>query len=337
MSNASGIFAFVNPQKSVLFDSDFLTIGRSINKALKQNFTDSDRFEIGIDQSTTCTGICITDTQNTCYCLVDFKRESTDKDLYKVQLKKLVSEIVKGLRINLIVFEKPLNKRFSKATPVLRELFGFIKSWKLEIDELYDAKSDSIFPHQWKAKVLDKSKGTGRTAIKSEIAIDICDKIPVLNRYRIVCPAKDFDSFDATGILMGYKLQKYTSDGKAINFGSAVYNYKMSVFLKYLPKELIYNKQAIIDYLPINKDIKNFPILEYSDEHSFYDNIKMCCANYDCSALVIKSTQQTINLLWETGEDLRPGNLFVCVVLKQGFTTNKRIASASEKVPYFHL
>lgn len=337
MSIASGIFAFTNPKKSVLFESDYMAIGKSINKALRQNFNDSDRFEIGIDQSTTCTGICITDSANTCYSLVDFRRLDTDKELYKAQLKKLVSEIVKDLRISLIVIEQPLNKRYSKATPVLRDLFKYIKGWKYEIDELYDAKLDYILPQQWKAKVLDKTKGTGRSAVKSEIAQDVCDKVPVLNRYRKVCPATDYDSFDATGILIGYKLQKYTNDGKAINFGSAVYNYKMHVFVKYLPKELLNNKQAIIDYLPINKDIEDFPILEYCNDHSFYDNIKMCCANHDCSALIIRSVPLTVNLLWETGEKLRANHIFVCVVMKQGATTDRRIQESSKVVPYFHL
>lgn len=144
MSNASGVFALVKENKCAYFSSDYLTASNAVNTAIKKSQSPDARFELSIDQSTTCTGICISNTDSTFYALIDFQRLNTDKELYKSQLRKLISELVKGLRINLTVLEKPLNIKHSKATPVLRDLHKNIKGWKFDIPELYDAKMDSI-------------------------------------------------------------------------------------------------------------------------------------------------------------------------------------------------
>ena len=334
MSNASGVFALVKENKCAYFSSDYLTASNAVNTAIKKSQSPDARFELSIDQSTTCTGICISNTDSTFYALIDFQRLNTDKELYKSQLRKLISELVKGLRINLTVLEKPLNIKHSKATPVLRDLHKNIKGWKFDIPELYDAKMDSILPHQWKVKVMDKSKGTGRTGDKSAIAEDICEIVPVVNGYRKRCPATDYDSFDALGILLGYKAQHYSKDGKLINFGSAVYNSSMHIFIKYLPKALLYNKEAIIDNIPVNGDL---PILQYNTEHSFYDNVKMCCGSYDYSSFVVNTPQILMNLLWETGEEFRPDHGFVCVIVRQGAITKKNLEYAKERNTYLFM
>lgn len=334
MSNASGVFALVKENQCAYFSTDYLTASNAVNTAIKKSQSADTRFEVSIDQSTTCTGICISNTESTFYALLDFQRLSTDKELYKVQLRKLVSELLKGLRVNLIVLEKPLNLKHSKATPVLRDLHKYIKNWKFDIPELYDAKMDSIPPHQWKVKVMDKSKGTGRTGNKAAIAEDICDKVPVVNGYRKRCPATDYDSFDALGILLGYKAQHYSKDGKLINFGSAVYNSNMHVFIKYLPKQLLYNKEAIKDTIPMKDDL---PILQYNTEHSFYDNVKMCCGSYDYSSFIVNTPQILMNLLWETGESFRPDHGFVCIVVRQGAITKKNLEYAKEHNAYLFM
>ena len=334
MSNASGVFALVKDNKCAYFSTNHITASNAVNTAIKRINNGKSTYDISIDQSTTCTGICITDVDNTFYALIDFQRLNTDKELYKVQLKKLFNNLVKDLKINLLVLEKPLNLAGSRATPILKKLHTFIKSWKTDIPELYDVEVVSIPPQQWKVKVMDKSKGTGRTGNKSAISEDICDKVPVLKEYRRKCPAKDYDSFDALGILLGYKAQRYSKDGELINFGTAIYNSSMHIFIKYLPKSLLYNKEAIIDTIPVKGDL---PILQYNTDRSFYDNIKMCCGSYDYSAIIINTPQILMNLLWETGETFKEDYGFVCIVIRQGAITQKRLVKAKEDNAYLFM
>ena len=334
MSSVTGIFAIVETKQSALLSGEFYEVGQQINNALREYFDENTRFYLSLDQSTTCTGICIRDVEGTVYSILDFKRENTDKYLYISQLRKLVSSIVSGLRLNLIVIESPLNLRFSKATPVLRELKGFIESWRYDIPEFFNIPMESILPQQWKAKVLDKSKGTNRYQIKKEIAIDICDKLPILKRYFVRCPATDYDSFDATGIILGYLAQNYDTAGNKVNYGSAIYNYKMHIFVKYIPVHDVKNLDVVMKGLPRKQD----PILlKYNQEHTFFDNIRMLCGSYDIGYFIIENTNIMLDMFWETNENSIKGNCFICVVARQGYFTQKQLEKAKDENHYFYL
>lgn len=334
MSLVMGTFCFLELQKSAEWEDNHIGFSKAVNEQLTKMFDDNERFYLSLDQSTTCTGISIRNTRETVLCQMDFLRLNTPKELFIEQLYKLVSNLVRGLRLSLIVIEKPLPIRHSRSASVLNSLAREIKSWQTKIDEFYGVPFDSIFPQQWKEKVLDKKKGKHRYNIKSEIAKDVCDIFPMLNRYRQKCLATDFDSFDATGIMSGYLRQHFSSDGSKINFGSAVYNSKMHVFVKYLPSNEVDNVNALFEGLPRKCPIET---VLYNEEHSLYDNLRMICSQYEIGSFVVNDPLLFINLLWESKVQYRKGFVFVCVVTRQGYLTQKQLEKAQKSNPYFYM
>ena len=334
MSLVTGIFCFLDNGKYAIMEDNFMVFSNSVNQQLRKMFDDNERYYLSLDQSTTCTGISIRNTEETVLCQMDFMRLQTPKEVYFTQLEKLVSHLVKDLRLSLIVIENPIPVKNSKATPVLFKLAKDIKGWKDSIPEFYGVPFDTIYPQQWKEKVLDKKKGKYRYGVKAEIAKDVSDIFPLLNNYRVRCLACDFDSFDATGIMSGYLRQHFDEDGNKVNFGSAVYNSKMHIFVKYLPSIEIKNTNLIMEGIP-----KKMPIemLQYNSDKSFYDNLRMACSGYPVSCFSINDQLTYLNMLWESKESFNRNYNFVCVVARQGYMTESQLRKAQKTNTYFYM
>lgn len=83
------------------------------------------QYEIGIDQSTSCTGIYIQDTKNLVNILLELEYANKDKKDYFADIFYLIGSLVKGKTVNLIVCERPVPKDVGSYTyRVLTELFG---------------------------------------------------------------------------------------------------------------------------------------------------------------------------------------------------------------------
>ncbi len=68
-------------------------------------------WRIGVDQSTSCTGICCMDTEGTWLVMLDLHRDQNlNRHEFTRDLKRLLSKLVKGLNIDLLVYERPAPK-----------------------------------------------------------------------------------------------------------------------------------------------------------------------------------------------------------------------------------
>lgn len=333
MSLVTGVFGYLDTGKKAVMEAQYNVMAKAVNEELHNIFDGNARFVLSLDQSTTCTGICIQDTQQKVICILDFMRLQTNKETYIEELRRLLSFMVKNLRLSLIVIENPLPIN-TKGNATLKALARTIKDWKNDIPEFYGVPFDTILPQQWKAKVLNKKKGKHRSAVKAEIAKDVCDIYPILDSYRTKCLATDFDSFDATGIMIGYLAQHFSTDGDKRNFGSAVYNSKIHVFLKYVPVDDVEDDSVLLLNIPKKSPIMH---LKYNEDYSFYDNLRMVCSQYEIGSFVITDTLLFVNMLWESNLEFKRGFRFVCVVTRQGYFTQKQLEKAKEQNNYFYM
>lgn len=334
MSHVTGIFAYFKTKKRAFYNNDFVWSARSVNKTLKSLFKPDKKYYLGLDQSTTCTGITITDEEYSFAVLLDFARKSTDVETYKFQLKNLVTLLVSDLELKQIIIEQPLYIKGNHATSVLMDLKKYIKSWRNDIPEFYQVPFDTIFPQQWKEVVVNKKKGKYRTSSKAATAADICDMFPLLEEYRLTCPAKDFDSFDAFGIVYGYRRQHYSQDGNDLNYGSISYYKKIHVFLKYLPEDKLKDKEVIGAWL-YKEGL--FEEVGYNPKFSFYENIALMCTKYNISYFVVDPSLE-VNMFWETSEIPLANHKFVCIAVRKGYLNDKKLHAAIENIGnYFYM
>ena len=183
-------------------------------------------YMIGIDQSTSCTGFSILSTDMNIHVVIDFLNSDSDKNQYLRAFRGFLFSICKGQKITLLVHEEPVPQQVQKySSRVLQELVGHLKEWIASIPELEDAEIKSLYPQSWKSKVIDRdaaaSNGGFKKRAKSKAAIseDVCKIFPYLCQYRARHFSKDYDCFDATGILIGWILLSHNEKGEEQIYG----------------------------------------------------------------------------------------------------------------------
>ena len=193
---------------ATLFSKTFLT---EFDIALDKNF----EWCIGIDQSTSCTGLTLYPVEGPYFILLDVYRDKClDSFHYYVELKALLKRLVSGLNVSTLVYERPIpNAKFRTAQNVLYELKGRLEEWMREIPELNNTHIESLLPQTWKSYVVQKSHSNKKNMSKSMIALDIVTEYPSLQLYYENYPFTDFDSFDSFGILLGYFRAAFNEDG----------------------------------------------------------------------------------------------------------------------------
>lgn len=245
------------------------------------------QYEIGIDQSTSCTGIYIQDTKNLVNILLELEYANKDKKDYFADIFYLIGSLVKGKTVNLIVCERPVPKDVGSYTyRVLTELFGKLEVYLEFNPDLAKTELQSIFPQAWKSRIIDKSKGTGRINSKLNCAEDICDKKPLLKNYLYMSPAKDLDGFDACGILLGYKKCAFTDKGMPKIYGVVEKTHISRVYYRYIDVSNVHSaadfREAVFGFLGETVDYFQPKLKVYNDDgnYNLLRNIKMASSTY---------------------------------------------------------
>lgn len=291
MTEVSGVITCTSPERVIPVSQSPLN---KLSIRLNTNCT----WDIGIDQSTRCTGICVQSTDGRFQILFDAHRDGAmlGKDFYK-DLFNFLKRLVCGQNVRLVVLERPAPKAMY-ASRVLEELKGHVEEWLNQIPELEDAKSDALFPQTWKSYVVDKSKGKNRANDKWAISADLCDRFPLLSDYREHYPYTDYDSFDACGILNGYLSYAYTQSGDEKIHGIKEKRHVSLVGYKWVNKAAVQDVLGDFDQYFLNK----IKILVYNRNFNLHDNIRMASSNYKASMTVLPRGELD-QFMWKYGID----------------------------------
>lgn len=320
MTEAAGVITCTNPKKAILLPPG------SLNK-MSIKLDHKRVWDIGIDQSTSCTGICVQSTDNRFQLLFDVYRDKAmlKKDFYK-DLFNLLRRLVMEQTIRLVVMERPAPKAMY-ASRVLEELKGHVEEWISQIPELEAAKSDSLFPQTWKSYIVDKSKGKNRFKDKRAISADLCDRFPLLNDYRLRYPYTDYDSFDACGILNGYLAYAYTQSGEEKIHGTKEKRHVSLVGYKWVNKSSVQEALVDFDQYFLNK----IKLLVYNKDFNLHDNVRMASSNYDASMTVLPRNSLD-QFMWKYGIDPEDeSKLMTMFVFRKGqfSTSDLRVIEAT--------
>lgn len=264
-------------------------------------------YDIGLDQSSSCTGIFIKSVDSRIRIIIDVKRDTGDPYTFYRELKGFLKKLVKGQKIRHVICEDPppvQNQRYT--TKFLNELLGRVSEWMEDIPEFQNAEFNKILPQSWKALVMDKSKGKNRSKNKECIAEDICDIYPEFNSYRDYHFSKDYDGFDACGILTGFLRYSYTDNGTGIRMiagtkksrGKAYYAYR------YIPVELANKPECINDFLGETKLLfGNIPFYAFNYSKSVIDNIKIAGSNFkSCFTIAPEKELSQLRFMYDIEE-----------------------------------
>lgn len=288
---------------------------------------------LGIDQSTSCTGLCIQDIEKDFQILIDVRRDTAlqKRDFYR-DLFYLIKRTVTDRKIRMVVMEKPAPKA-QYASRVLEELKGHVEEWVLQIPELEAALSDSVFPQTWKSYIVDKSKGKNRSNDKFAIASDLVDRFPLLSSYLREYPFKDYDSFDACGILNGFLEYAFTPEGDEKIHG--VKEKRHTSLVGYLWADQG-DRDAIQNAFSFDPGMKvlHFTPLVYNEKANLHDNIRMASSNYSASCVALPR-EVLSQFIWKYGIDPDDeSKVMLMLVLKKSDFTNGIVKGFKYALPW---
>lgn len=290
------------------------------------NLDKNDVWDIGIDQSTSCTGITVMNVNETIGGIFDLHRDKALEDrVFYHELKQFLQRLVENKKVRILVYEKPIPKpQFKNAQRVLYELKGRLEEWIYDIPELGEANViDSVFPATWKSLVMDKSKGKNRSNNKLEIARDLIDIYPALREYGLAYPYTDYDGFDSLGILTGFKRYAYNKVGMEQIHGTMEKRHVAAVFYYAADKDMNFTdvfKQAfgIYNTFPSLWEMK---FLAYNLNYNLTQNIRMASSgNVPVMTMLPETTHQYVK--WEFNIDTEGKNLFAFIFKKSYLSKN---------------
>jgi len=292
---------------------------------------DGGEWDMGIDQSTSCTGICLERADGGCRILLDIARDrNLEACTYYRDLYRVLKMVACGCSFRMVIMEKPVPKNMM-ASRVLQELKGRVEEWVGMIPEFKGAVVDSLFQQTWKSYVVDKSKGKNRWKNKRCIAEDLSDRFPMVGRYLDTYPFKDYDSFDACGILFGYRKYAFCDDGSPKIHGTIEKRHRALVGYQWLDAS---NPGGAIGCLGDFVRIKEPAVLNFNEKYNLYENIRMASSNNDFVLTVVPHGLLG-GLMWKYGVDPDDESKFmVMYVLRVGSFSAPEIRMFKGLVPW---
>ena len=284
------------------------------------------QWEIGIDQSSSCTGIALHSIDNRFVVLLDVRRDKhLQKDVFYRELHILLRKLVKGADIRYIAIEKPVPSKYRSAGAVLLELKGKLEDWIWEIPELQAAAFDSMYPQSWKSLVMDAGKGKNRMNVKSEIAADLVDRYPCLRFYYTAYTGGGYDSFDALGILEGYREYAYTSNGSPMICGSTEKTHVSLVGYCWAENEKIASKEIFSEIFGEHFYVFRPVFRAYNSRYNLHHNIRMASSNFKSLVTLLPAGLYT-ELQWDLDYDfMEEGKSLLMFVFRRGSFTQGEV------------
>ena len=260
-------------------------------------------YDVGIDQSTSCTGVGIQSINDEYITIMEIANEGLSKSFYLNALKTIFNKFI-DVNIRYLVMEDPLNFMTKNQNSALISLKHALKDY-FENSAFSYNKYDLIQPQSWRAGLIGKDNPHPKTS-KEAAVYEILERYPELNVFKDITfhPTNNsgYDGFEALGLIIGYKERFSISNDSEIikilgpknttKIGFGVFCYCDSS-LKEL-KEV----QEILSSLCNCKG--DFIIKYYNEEESLYANAKMSLTD-DQTLTIITKPIDVISILHRYG------------------------------------
>lgn len=279
-------------------------------------------YDVGIDQSTTCTGITFYPLDNSFTIVLEVL--NFDRDAYYVpQLLRFIRNTLSNIELRYLIMEEPLGYVSGRRNAALSKLKKTMVPLK---DELNVKHFDTILPPAWRHGLMPKAvKGDRR---KKETVVDaVLELYPELES-SLPYWNSDCDGIESLGILVGYKARHgVTDDGTLKIIGPTNTKRRAVAFFNYLDLDDSTSDKVKsgMDHFKMyvhHKDELKFKT--YNEEHNVYNNVKMCLVdNYSCS--IITDELDLISICIELGLTPKASGLMFMFVVNANKVTESMI------------
>ncbi len=332
MNSVTGIITKYRPDHQTGVARPILHIPiQKLELCLKHNYI----WDFGIDQSTTCTGVCIQSVGKEFQILLDLKRDKNlPKEVFYAEMFQFMARVMRDQKVRMLIMERPAPKAMYSSR-VLEELKGHVEAWKYQIPELDDALVDALFQQTWKSKIVDKSKGKNRGNVKRFIAEDVTDRFPLLREYLEGdhFSGYDYDAFDATGILNGFLEYAFTEDGTEMIHGIKEKTHVTLVGYAWVNKDEPSSALKAMGGEVAEKIFKP-KFLYYNNSFTLHDNTRVASSNWDFVYTILPITVLD-QFMWKYGIDpLDQSKVMIMYVVRKSRFSNGQLEYFREMLPW---
>ncbi len=288
-------------------DSFRMTICLSSGKIFERSFmgelvvrTD-DKLRIGIDQSSTQTGMAVKKSSGELLCLIDFINESRlPFNIYRDMLGLKIEQTFVDCNVEMCILEKMWGGN-KKSFDMLTALSKFIGEYKFILPGWRNTEVADILPNVWRSGYLSDAKYRGQfTKDKVKVAAmnEGIERYPWLKEYGFnsLNAGHVNDSFDALGIIEGYEVKTFSSDGCIRRVSNTIkatnHNYSYMIFQTD-------DFEDLLDMAQDNCPQRSIEEYEYNNDFPFYENIrKATSVTNKIVAFLISDDVAKIQLMW---------------------------------------
>lgn len=303
------------------------------------HFKPGPKVDIAFDQSTSQTGIALKLHGGPVLCIVDFINRGTySKEVYQELLKMFLESFLKGLDVQYVVYEDPVERSKTVMTRnILMELRGFIKTLAVRIPEMRNATFVEVNIGTWRKHYLKDPIYKGRRKQTELVKIAAMDetlrRFPVFKDY-VDTFRKPPDSMDAVGILEGWTSEYFT-------------NSKMETIRINKCMPIIYNLSYYHEIVRISADTmreflrsrfgamvrtRGYKVLAYNGDISLEDNALRAASAYNEYCLILITARKDVQAVrWEAKADLQPGEVYAILSYRRELTNTLPLNSLGEE------
>jgi len=269
----------------------------------------SKKISLGIDQSSTCTGLYLEGESDK--ILIEFPRNLTDVQTYKKALINELDSLIFNSEVEHFIYEihNHISTKDSPLYKITEELREYSKAGTFN-----NSKVKGVLPSVWRKGFLNKEEYKGeytRDKVKEACLRQTLKENPNFEKY-IKYSHKDLDSYEAYGILKGYMTLNYNIEGvRLVNTTMSVLN---SRNFKYTIKAVKYEN--------LSKELSQFniPILLSNNEINLKESCNRVLDEYtECLILFDNSHPEVPRYILETGTYCDEDLIYIVHTKKGGF------------------
>lgn len=308
-----------------------------------------DEYILGLDMSTTQSGIAILDTDWNIVSMIDLINNGEKKDDYLNHLRAVFNSNFKRLKIKLVVLEEQI------ATENGRMIYGKMSELQgsvLSMSGIFGVNMNRIKPQVWKSSFLKdpRYKGRRQSTLDSKISagdeverrFPKCGKyIDTMTQFSKANQGYICDSCDAVGLALGYLELNYGTDksmstrsvNKTMNYENKHDITRKFYALNVKTGELRTKKQfsteeyiTYLDQIFVN-EIRDFGkiTLLYNPALDLNENIRRCTSTFsEICFILVRDKKSCVKIQWESELDLHEGEVMLIVCYSTNHIVKKQ-------------
>lgn len=250
-------------------------------------------YDVGIDQSNSCSGISVRSVCEDRLVIHEVINNGCSLQTYRRIFQKVLVKFFSNLKIRYFIIEEPIpyftghrNKELTSLRHSILDIMPSIKVFKF----------DTVLPQVWRSGLIPRDCKYSRT---SKLAtVSTIKKLYPQTEY-MHCHEKingpDYDGFESLGILIGYLTRHGIKEDSTTLKNIGPINTKKNAIAFFIDTEERDKLKEVLETL--KRALPKVPQVpkEYDEEHTLYENAKMCLVD-DLSVTVVTSEIDNVSI-----------------------------------------